>query len=117
MSSPTSFIKGLIDGAKAKLDATRSTGLPADFKVALDLMKQQQALESEMLDLPDGAASADRREEIQRAMTQIFEEQERSKVLKQCGRILCLIADSDDPDMTIATLTEEGLAVLISSGN
>lgn len=116
MSGASSFIKGLLTGAKAKLDAMQSAGLPADYKLALKLLKKQQGLEDEMLSLPGGEASDVRREEIQREMTLVFEEQETSNVLKQCGRIQSIIADSDDIDLTIATLTEEGLAVLISSG-
>lgn len=114
---PLGFLQAILKGAKARVDAGTVSALPEPFRQALALMKRQGALESEMLALEtDSDAGRARRDAIQLEMSELFAEQDRSRVVKECARIACILADSSDPALTIDSITEEELAVLVSAG-
>lgn len=111
------FIKSLLDAAKSKVKAAQDGGLSEPFRRALALVKQQDAIQNEILNLDtDTDVGRARRDQLQHEMTQVCEAQEREGLVKECGKIIGLVVDADDPDVTIESLTEDGLAVLIAAG-
>lgn len=111
-----SFIKGLLDAAKAKVQAAKDGGLSEPFRRALVLVKRQDEIQNEILNLnTDTDEGRVRRDQLQHEMTQVCEEQEKRGLVKECGKIIALVVDADDPDVSIQSLTEDGLAVLIAA--
>ena len=116
MTASGDFIKALITKAMSGIGEQAKPSLPEPYRLALQLLKAQVAIEKELCSLTDEQLAPGRREELDRSFTGICEQMETAGVLKECAKIHGIVADSDDLDMSIETLSEDVMAILVRAG-
>lgn len=93
-----------------------SRRLPNRFGAALKLMQSKAQLEGELSELDTSSADGEaRRDALQRQIGGIYEELH--SYPKEMGRITAIVYDSDDPHLTIPSLTPGMLAELLANAS
>lgn len=116
MSASSNFVKNLIDAARSLGRSTDDSGLAEPYRIALQLIKDEKRLVDGLENLTAEEIADGRREELQKNCAVIYVQMETANVLAQCAKIHAIVADSDDVDLTIESISEVELAALVNAG-